>query len=90
MKCLYLVINAMATLAVPQDAQARAHGGFGRSDLAMMPRVMFRAPFGHFQGFRDGEPGLEQGNPFFDSNGRPYGNPFRGCASGYLLNRKWL
>jgi hypothetical protein len=75
MKCSNLVGIALATLAVPHDVQATAHGGFGRSGFAMMPPMRFGEQIGHFQGFRDRGPGQEQGNPFFDSGGRPYGNP---------------
>jgi hypothetical protein len=86
---LHLIAIALATLPVPHDG--REHGSFGRSGFAMMPHMIFEAPFGHVQGFRDGEPGQEQGNPFFDSSGRPYGNPFGDYAlGGASTNHQWL
>ena len=91
-KFAYLVASVLATLVGPQDAQIAGHGGSSGFGVAVMPHMMFGAPFiGHFQEFRDRGPGQEQGNPFFDSNGRPYGNPFGGYAcGGYLPNGKWL
>ena len=89
-KFAYLVASALAMSVGPQDAQVARRGDFGGFGVAMM--LMFRAPFvGHFQEFHNKGPGQEQGNPFFDSNGRPYGNPFAGCAcGGRPPNHKWL
>jgi hypothetical protein len=91
-KFAYLVASVLATLVGPQDARVAGQGGFGSFGFAMMPHMMSGSPFvGHFQEFRDRGPGQEQGNPFFDSNGRPYGSPFGDYASGgYLPNHKWL
>src|SRR5215469_17078447 len=91
-KFAYLVASVLATLVGPQDAQIAGHGGFSGFGVAVMPHMMFGAPFvGHFQEFRGGEPGQEEGNPFFDSSGRPYGNPFGGYASASCLPKdKWL